>query len=163
MISQTMQTAFSTHIQAELYSSHLYLAMSAFCEAKNFKGFGRWLRVQASEEREHALKMLDFVLARAGQPQIKALEAPPAEHGGILDVFEQVLKHERQVTEQVHKLYEAARAEKDLATQTFLQWFVDEQVQEEATATEIVEKLRFVGDKGGGVLYLDKEYGKRTS
>jgi ferritin len=161
MISQSMQSGLNSHIQAEKYSSYLYLAMSAYCEAKNFAGFGRWLRVQSTEENEHALKMLDHLLTRGGRAEFKAIEAPPVEYGSMLELFETVQKHERHVTDLIHKLYETARNEKDLATQVFLQWYVDEQVQEEASASEIVEKLRMVGDKGSGVLYLDKEYGKR--
>lgn len=163
MISQTMQDALNAHIHAENYSSYLYLAMAAWCDQTNFKGFGRWLRVQANEEREHALKMMDYLLDRGGKVALRAIEAPPAEFGSMQQVFETVLKHEQHVTSLVHKLFETARAEKDLATETFLQWYVTEQVQEEATASEVVEKIRMVGDRPGSVLYLDKEYGKRQS
>lgn len=161
MIGQTIQNAINMQIQAEMNSANLYLAMSVYCSTKNLQGFGHWLRVQSNEEREHAMKMIDHVLARGGQVEIKTIEAPPKEFGSIVSVFESVLKHEKLITERVHRLYEAAATEKDLATQTFLQWFIAEQVEEEATATEIVEKLRMLGDKTSAVLYLDKEYGKR--
>lgn len=163
MISQTMQDALNAHIQAENYSAYLYLAMSAWCDQTNFKGFGRWLRVQANEEREHALKMMDYLLDRGGKVTLRAIDAPPAEFGSMQHVFEAVLAHEQHVTGLVHKLFQTARAEKDLASEAFLQWYVAEQVQEEATATEVVEKIRMVGDRPGSVLYLDKEYGKRQS
>jgi ferritin len=163
MISPNMQNAFNAHMQAENYSSYLYLAMAAWCDTLNYKGFGRWLRVQALEEREHGIKMLDFVLDRGGKPEFKAIEAPPAKFGTLVEVFEAVLKHEQHVTALVHKLFETARAEKDLASETFLQWFVSEQVQEEADVGEIFEKLKMVGDRPGAALYLDKEYGKRTA
>ena len=161
MISQNMQNALNAHFQAEVYSSYLYQAMSAWCTSQNYAGFGRWLRVQATEEHAHALKLLDFVLDRGGKSEFKPIEAPPAEFGNIVQTFEAVLKHECHVTQLVHELFSKARTEKDLASENFLQWFVAEQVQEEATASEIVGKLRMVGDRPGAALYLDKEYGKR--
>ena len=162
MIGPKMQQALNRHVQAELSSSHLYLAMSAACEATPYRGFARWLRVQAEEERAHALKSLDFLLARGGAAALGAVEAPPSSFGGVLEVFEKVLAHERGVTALVHELYATAQGEKDPAAQVFLQWFVTEQVEEEARALEIVEKLRLVGDRPGSALYLDKEYGKRA-
>jgi ferritin len=162
VIGPTMQQALNRHVQAELASSHLYLAMSAACEGTAYKGFGRWLRVQAEEERLHALKSLDFLLARGGTAQLGAIEGAPAAFGNVTEIFEQVLAHERKITALVHDLYALALAEKDAATQVFLQWFVSEQVEEEARALEIVEKLRLVGDRPSAALYLDKEYGKRA-
>jgi ferritin len=161
MLSPKMLDALCRHVDQEVYSAHLYLAMGAYCDAKAFKGFGRWLRVQHLEELEHARKVLDHVIARGGAPAVGAVAAPPREYGAIVQVFEQVLAHERKVTESVHALYAAAAAEKDTATLVFLQWFVDEQVKEEETAAEIVDKLHMVGDRPGAALYLDKEYGKR--
>jgi ferritin len=161
MINAKMQDALVAHVEQELYSAYLYLAMSAYCEVKGYKGFGRWLRAQHEEELIHARKALDYVLARGGQPTLGALPAPPREFGLILDVFEAVLKHERTVTERIHGLHALAVAEKDTATQVFLQWFVSEQVEEEAAASEIVDRLRMVGDRPSAALYLDKEYGKR--
>ena len=162
MIGTTMQQALNRHVAAELSSSHLYLAMAAACEGTVYRGFARWLRVQAEEERLHALKSLDFLLARGGTARLGAVEAPPAAFGTITEVFEKVLAHEQGVTALVHDLHATAVAEKDTASQVFLQWFVSEQVEEEARATEIVEKLRLVGDRPGAALYLDKEYGKRA-
>ncbi len=161
MISGKMQDALCTHVEQEMYSAYLYLAMSAYCETKAFKGFGRWLRVQHEEELDHARKVLDHVLARGGQPALGAIPAPPREFGTILQVFEAVLDHEKKVTERLLALSAAAAAEKDATTEIFLQWFLTEQVEEEAAATEIVEKLRMVSDRPGTALYLDKEYGKR--
>ena len=161
MISPKMQDAISAHIEQELYSAHLYLAMSAHCEARMFKGFGRWLRVQHAEELEHACKLLDYLLDRGGRFSLGSIAAPPREFGNTTQVFEAVLAHERKVTEHVNALYATAGAEKDTASQVFLQWFVTEQVQEEASVGEILEKLRMVGDRPGAELYLDKEAGKR--
>jgi ferritin len=161
MITPKIQDALCVHAEQEFYSAYLYLAMSAWCEAKSFKGFGRWLRVQHEEELDHARKVLDFVIARGGHVTLGAIPAPPRDFTSTLQVFEGVLEHEKKVTERILGLNATATAEKDTATQIFLQWFITEQVEEEAAATEIVEKLRMVSDRPGTVLYLDKEYGKR--
>ncbi len=161
MIAAKMQDALCAHVDDEMYSAYLYLAMSAHCEAHAYKGFGRWLRVQHGEELEHARKVLDYVVARGGKPTLGAIPAPPREFGAIGQVFEAVLAHERHVTERVHALHATAALEKDTACQVFLQWFISEQVEEEAAAAEILDKLRMVGDRPGAALYLDKEYGKR--
>ena len=161
MIGRKMLEALDTQINEELYSAYLYLAMSAHCEARAFKGFGAWLRVQSQEEHQHALKLVDHVLARGATPSLKPVKAPPADFGSVVQTFEAVLAHERHVTERVHALHELAVAEKDVAAQVFMQWYVNEQVEEEAAAAEIVDKLKMVGDRAGSALYLDKEYGKR--
>ena len=161
MITPKMQDALCAHVEQEMYSAYLYLAMGAYCETKAYKGFGRWLRVQHGEELEHARKVVDYVVARGGQTSLGAIPAPPREFGTITQVFEAVLNHERRVTERIHVLYATSAAEKDTAAQVFLQWFVGEQVEEEAAASEILDKLRMVGDRPGAALYLDKEYGKR--
>lgn len=161
MIAAKVQDALNKHVTAELYSSNLYLAMSAWCEAKAYKGFARWLRVQAEEERTHSLKLLDFILARGGTARIGAVEAPGGGWKSVLEVFQAVQQHERHVSEAIDGLHAVAVAQKDTATQVFLQWFVSEQVEEEATAAEIVDKLTLIGDKPATILYLDKEYGKR--
>ncbi len=162
MISKKMQGALEKHVVAELESAYLYLAMSAWCETKAFKGFARWLRIQFEEEQAHALKMLDFLLARGCAVSFGPVGAPSADYASILSVFEKTLEHERQVTKKVHDLHALAGAEKDAATQVFLQWFVSEQVEEEARATEIVDKLKMVESRPSSALYLDKEYGKRA-
>jgi len=161
MIGQKMQDALNAHVTSELFSANLYLAMSAYCEGKAYAGFSRWLRIQYFEELEHAHKMLDHLVARGGTAAIGAVNAPGREFGSILQVFEKVLDHERHVTQSIEELYRAASAERDPASQIFLQWFVSEQVEEEARVKEIVDKLRMVGDKSSAALYLDKEYGKR--
>jgi ferritin len=161
MIGPKMLDALNAHVQDELYSANLYLAMSAYCEASAFKGFGRWLRVQHEEELEHARKILDYVIARGGKANLGAIAAPPREFGNILQVFEAVGEHERKVSEAVDRLHATATAEKDTAAQVFLQWFIAEQVEEEASVAEIVDKLRMVDGRASSALYLDKEYGKR--
>lgn len=161
MISPKMQEAFNAHVTEELFSANLYLAMSAYCESRVYKGFGRWLRVQYQEELAHAGKFVDHLVARGGHVAVGAIAAPPKDFGSILQVFEAVLAHERKVTESLNRFYALAEAEKDSASHVFLQWFVTEQVEEEANVTEIVDKLKMVGDKSSAALYLDKEYGKR--
>ena len=162
MIRPKIEEALNRHVQAESYSAYLYLAMSAYCESKAYKGFARWLRVQHGEELDHAHRCIDFLLARGGQVRLGPIEAPPAAFGTIVEVFEKVLEHERKVSGFVDALYQTALAEKDAASQVFLQWFVSEQVEEEVRAQEIVDRLRMVGDRPGAALYLDKEYGKRA-
>ena len=161
MISPKMQEAFNAHVTEELFSANLYLAMSAYCESRAYKGFGRWLRVQYQEELGHAAKFVDHLVARGGQVAVGAVPAPPKEFGSMLQLFEAVLAHERKVTESLNRFYALAEAEKDSASHVFLQWFVTEQVEEESKVSEIADKLRMVGDKSSAALYLDKEYGKR--
>ena len=161
MIGPRMQDALNRHVQAETSSSYLYLAMSAWCEAKAWKGFARWLRVQSDEELVHARKSLDYLLARGGEAKLGTIEAPPASWASVHEVFDRVLEHERKITAFVYDLHAMAQQEKDRAAEVFLQWFVAEQVEEEARALEVVDRLKIVGDRPGTVLYLDKEYGKR--
>jgi ferritin len=161
MINNKMQEAINDQIQAEFDSAYLYLAMSTYCESQNYKGFAHWLKVQNSEEISHAEKLMDYLKERGGKVVLQAIDAPPVEFGSPLNVFERVLTHEQHVTGHIHKLYEVALAEKDYAAQIFLQWFITEQVEEEASASEIVERLKMIPEKSGALLYIDKELGKR--
>lgn len=161
MISNKMQDAVNNQIQAEFASANLYLAMSAYCESSNLKGFAHWLRVQYQEETTHALKLFDYLLERGGQVKVQSIDAQAAEFGSPLNIFEKVLAHEQHVTALINQLYELAVAEKDYAGQVFLQWFITEQVEEEASASSILETLKMLPDKSGALLYLDKELGKR--
>lgn len=163
MISQKLQDAMNSQIQAELYSAYLYLSMSAYCESKNLGGFAHWMKMQYQEETSHAMKFMDYLQERGGTVALKAIEAPPTEFGTPLELFEQTLAHEIHVTNLINKLYEAALEEKDYAAQIFLQWFINEQVEEEASATAVLERLKIIGDKStGAILYLDKELRKRA-
>ncbi|SCM80985.1 ferritin [Sporomusa sphaeroides] len=163
MISAKLQKAINNQVQAEMYSANLYLSMSGYCMSQNLKGFSNWLRVQYQEETEHALKLLDYLLERGGEVELQAIEAPPTEFGKPVEVFEKVLAHEEHVTSLIHKLYEVAVEEKDVAAQIFLQWFVTEQVEEEASAGDILAQLRMIGDKTGGIFFLDKELAARKA
>lgn len=161
MISKKMQDAINSQIQAELQSAYLYLGMSAYCEEQNLKGFAHWLNIQYKEETEHAMKLYNHLLERGGSVEFKALGAPGNSFGSALEMFEKVLAHEKHITNLINKLYEVALEEKDYPAQIMLHWFIEEQVEEEATATEIVEKLKMVGDKPSSILYLDKAMAKR--
>ena len=161
MISKTMQDALNAQINLEQYSAQLYLAMSAHCTGKSFKGFAHWLMVQASEESAHAAKLIGFLLDRGGRLELKAIAAPPADFGGVIQVFVETLAHEKTITGRISALFEQARNEKDHASEIALQWYVTEQVEEEAHVGEIVDHLQAVGDQGGAIWYLDSKMGKR--
>ena len=163
MLGQRVQEAMNEQIKNELYSAYLYLSMAAYFEAENLSGFARWMRVQAQEEQAHALKFFDFVNERGGRVMLQAIDEPPAEFESPLNVFEETLSHEQTVTSLIHKLYALALEENDYASQVFLHWFVDEQVEEESSATEILEQLKMVGDKAQGLLMLDRALGERGS
>ncbi len=161
MLSQAMQDAINEQIKNEFYSAYLYLSMSAYFQEKNLPGFAAWLRVQFQEEQTHALKLYEHVLDRNGHVDLKALPQPPVEWKTDLEAFQFVLEHEQHVTALIHKLYETDLSEKDYAAQTMLQWFINEQVEEEKNATEIVEQLKLVEARASAVLMLDHRLGKR--
>jgi len=161
MLSQPVQNAINDQIKNELYSAYLYLSMSAHFEANNLPGFAQWMRLQSQEELDHALKFFDYVNERGGRVTLQEIPQPKSEWKTSLEVFNQVLEHEHHVTSLIHKLYETALAEKDYASQVMLQWFIDEQVEEEKNATEIVEQLKLIDAHGTAVLMLDHRLSKR--
>jgi len=161
MIGKTMQDALNAQINAEQYSAQLYLAMAAHCTTMSFKGFAHWLTVQAGEETAHAAKLIQFLLDRGGRLELKPIAAPPTDFGGVIEVFEKVLGHEQGVSIQINNLFAASREAKDYASEIALQWYVTEQVEEEAKVSEIVDHLHAVGDKGGAIWYLDSRMAKR--
>jgi ferritin len=161
MLSQTLQDAINEQIKNEFYSAYLYLAMSAHFETGHLPGCARWMRLQSQEEATHAMKLFDFVHERGGRVVLQAIEQPLAKFGSPVDVFQQALEHERKVTGSIHRLYALAAKENDYATQVMLQWFVEEQVEEERTASDIVEQLKRIGDEPAALFMLDKELGAR--
>ena len=163
MISSKMVAALNEQIKNEQYSSQLYLAMAAWAELKNFRGFGHWLRIQADEERGHAIKILDYLVDLEATVTLKALDQPPADFKSVQKLFDEVLEHEKKVSDMINKLYAQAIEEKDYRSQIFLQWFVNEQIEEEANASEIRQKLSDIGDKSSGVYWIDKELKKREA
>jgi ferritin len=161
MISPAMVAALNEQIKHEYYSSYLYLAMSAYSDQQNLKGFAHWMRIQADEERGHAMKFYDYLLSLGLRVELKAIEQPPLEFGSPRAMFQQVLAHERMITGLIHTLYEHAHAEKDYRTQIMLQWFVSEQIEEEANAAEILSRIEQVEERMSAVLWIDKELKKR--
>ncbi len=163
MIAESIQSDFNRHIQFEMASSHLYLSMAGWCEQKGLRGFGNWMRQQAEEERLHVMKFFDFVLDRGGNVQLAAIEAPPHEWDSPLAIFEAAYAHECEVSRRIDALVDTVMEVRDHAANAFLQWFVNEQVEEEATVGEVVSRLRLVGDDGRGILLIDQELAGRTA
>ena len=161
MIGKAMQDAMNEQINKELFSAYLYLSMAAYFEARNLSGFAHWMRVQADEEREHAMKFYNFILERAGNVLLKAIDAPKTEWSSSLEVAQEVAAHEAKVTASIYALHELAMQEKDYPAQVMLQWFIIEQVEEEKNAAEIVANLKLIEERATAVLMLDKQLGKR--
>ena len=162
MFKEKVQSALNEQLNWELYSSYLYLSMSAYFQAINLLGFANWMRVQAQEELVHAMKFYDFINERGGRVILQQVEPPPTEWSSPVDVFENAYKHEQKITGLINDLVNLAVGEGDHATNIFLQWFVTEQVEEEASADEVVQKLKLVGDDSSGLFMLDREMGQRV-
>ena len=160
-LSKKMQDAINEQIREELASAYIYLSMAAYCESINLPGFAKWMRAQSNEELEHAMKFYEYVHDRGGRVLLHAIEQPPAEFEGPLGVFEKTLEHEQYITGCIHQLYGMAVAENDYASLGILQWFVDEQVEEEQSASEILEVLKMIGEKGQGLFMLDRQLAQR--
>ena len=163
MISAKMQKALNTHLNEEFYSSYLYLSMAAYFEAKNLKWFANWMRIQAAEEQMHGMKFFNFILQKGGKVTLAEIGVPKIEWKSISEVFTDTLKHEQKITGLINKLVEVAMLEKDFATNNFLQWFVTEQVEEEANVEEIIHKIEMIGDNKSGLYMLDNELGARVA
>jgi len=162
MLSDRMQNALNDQVNAELYSAYLYLSMSAYFQSIDLPGFAKWMRMQALEEQVHAMKLFDHVIERGGRAILPAIEGPATEWDSPTAVFENTLAHEQKVTGLINGLVDLAVEEKDHASNIFLQWFVSEQVEEEATASEVLGKVRRVENVPQGLLMLDNELGTRT-
>ena len=161
MIGKKMEEALNGQLNAEYYSAYLYLSMAAYFESVNLPGFAHWMTVQAKEETGHAMKIYRHIVDRDGRVTLTAIEAPPKQWQSPLDAFNDTLKHERKVTGLIHKLVDLAIAEKDHAASVFLNWFVSEQVEEEANASAIVEKLKMVKNASGPMMMLDRHLAER--
>jgi ferritin len=161
MISKTMETALSRQVNRELYSAYLYLAMSSYFETVSMKGFAKWMRLQSQEERMHAMKIYDYVVARGGKVTLQDIEAPKNKWASAGKVFEDTYAHEQKVTAMINNLVDLAKKENDHATFEMLQWFVKEQVEEELHASDILNQITIVGDVPGHLFYLDHLLGKR--
>ena len=161
MLSPKIEEALNKQINAELFSSYLYLSMSAYFESQGLPGMAHWMRLQVDEERVHGMKFYDFVHERNGRVTLDAIEAPQTEWDSPLAAFEATLEHEQKVTGLINDLVNLSIAEKDHAASNFLQWFVDEQVEEEATVQTILDKLKLVGDHGVAIFMIDNELARR--
>jgi ferritin len=162
-VNATVLGAINEQINSEFTASYTYLAMAGFCERQKFVGAAKWLRLQSEEERLHGLKLFDFVLARDGAVELKAIDKPDTGFSNLAAVFEQALAHEQQVTLNINALYELCFREKGFAEMTELQWFLTEQVEEEKIAREIVAKFHLVKNDPAAILDLDRELGARTT
>jgi ferritin len=162
MLKENVQEALNEQLNAELYSSYLYLSMSAYFQSVELKGFANWMRVQAQEELMHAMKFYDYVNERGGRVILKEIATPQTEWDSPKAAFEHVYQHEQKVTGLIGNLVELAIKEKDHATNNILQWFVTEQVEEESSAKEGLEKIKLVGNESSGLLLLDQELAQRV-
>ncbi|HDL08216.1 MAG TPA: ferritin [Desulfobacteraceae bacterium] len=162
MLSEKMEKDLNNQLNAELYSSYLYLSMTSYFKSIKLDGFANWMYVQAQEELTHAMKFYDFINQRGGKVILTQIEAPPTLWNSSVEVFEDTLKHEQKVTALINNLVETALAEQDHATNIFLQWFVTEQIEEEENVGSVLEKLKLLKDTGGGMFLIDRELAKRA-
>ncbi|HEY9076491.1 MAG TPA: ferritin [Anaerolineaceae bacterium] len=160
-MNKNLVAEINKQIQYELASGYLYLSMAAHFESANLGGFAHWMKIQAKEEQEHALKFFEYLIDRGEKVVLQAIEQPPAEFGTPLSVFEQALEHEKGVTARIYKLYKLAQDDGDYASQSFLTWYVNEQVEEEKNASQIVEWLKMAGSSTNALFMLDSVLRKR--
>lgn len=161
-LSQKITDAFNEQINMELASAYVYLSMSAYCDEQNLPGAATWLRIQWQEELAHATKLIDYLAERGSHVALKAIAEPPAKFKSLLDVFEQVLQHEQDVTASIYRIMDLATTEKDYAAQALLQWYVNEQVEEENQPSEIISMLKLAGDSGSGLMIVDRRLAERA-
>ena len=162
MIGKKIRDAFNEQIKHETFSAYLYLQMAAYFHDKGLDGMAQWMHVQALEELTHAMKFFDHIVERGGSVELLAIEKPTKTWKSPLDAFKAALKHEEFITGKINELVKLSNAQKDFASQSMLQWFVDEQVEEEANATKNVQMLEMIGDSGNGLMMVDRELGMRT-
>ena len=162
MLTKRMEEELNDQIVREMFSSNLYLSMSSYFESINLRGFANWMRIQAQEEFAHTMKFYEYILDRGGRAIIGQIEAPRNQWENVLDVYSEVLDHERAVTASINNLVKIAREENDFATDNFLQWYVAEQVEEEANVSDVLEQLKMIDGKGAGLFILDRELKQRV-
>ena len=161
MLKEKVLKALNEQINAEQYSALLYLSMSAWLEEKGLPGFANWMYVQYQEELTHANKIFKYVVERGGKVELKGIDQMPVDFESVVSIAEMTLEHEQHVTSLINNLVDIAIEEKDHASQSFLTWFVDEQVEEEANASEILDKLKLIGGHGNGLFMIDRELRQR--
>jgi len=162
MISNKIYELMLNQINAELSASYLYLSMSTYFEANNLRGLAKWMKMQSEEEREHAMKFYDYLVTVGKRVVLKAVPEPKSEWSSIMEVWQDTLNHEKKVTDMINTIMKQAVEEKDFASMNFLNWFIDEQVEEVAAVEDIIAKFEMIGDSKQGLYFLDKELGSRT-
>ena len=163
MLKRNVLKALNDQINAEFYSAYLYLGMSAWCEDRNLPGFAAWMRKQFEEEQKHALKIFDYVLEQNEAVHLAAISAPPAVYKSLQEIWEETYAHEQHVTSLIHKVYALALKEQDFATQGLMQWYVNEQVEEEATAETLLHQVKTLAKSPEGLIMLDRELATRPA
>ncbi len=163
MLKDKIQKALNVQMNLELSSSYLYLSMAAYFESENLNGFSHWMKVQSGEEYGHAMKIYSYINQRNGRVNLSKIDAPKSEWKDAVEVFAETLKHEEKVTKSIDDIVDLTISEKDHATNTYLQWFVTEQVEEEATVMNILDKFKMIGDNKNGLFLLDRELGMRAA
>ncbi|MBT3208961.1 MAG: ferritin [Bacteroidetes bacterium] len=162
MLSTKLEIELNKQLNAELFSAYLYLSMSSFLATKNLSGFSNWMKVQFEEEQAHALKLYKYIIDRGGRVLLQQIESPKNEWTDVIDVFEDIFKHEQKITSMINELVNLSMEEKDHATVNLLQWYISEQVEEEATVSDILEQLNLIEGKGAGLFMLDREMKQRV-
>ncbi len=163
MMNAKMVDALNKQINEEYYSSYIYLAMAAYLDDQDLDGMGHWMRMQAQEEHLHAMKIFDYMLERGARIELFAVAAPPREWDSPLAAFEGALEHEKYMTDNINTLVDLAISERDHATNNIMQWYVSEQVEEEANVENIVKKMKMMGDSGHGLFMMDRELASRPA
>lgn len=162
MLAKKITEILEQQISKELASSYAYLGMSSYCQSIGFEGAAKWLKLQSAEEREHAYKIYDYLELQQVKPKLPAISAPRQEFASLIEVFEQAVAHERSVTNSINEIASTAQADRDHATYSLMQWFVNEQLEEEASALKIVEQLKMIGDNPGLLLSFDRVLANRA-
>jgi len=162
MLKSKVEAALNEQINKELFSSYLYLSMGNYFESKNLAGFANWMRIQSQEEYQHAMKILNYTNQKGGRVALKQIAEPKIEWDSTVKVFEDTYEHEKMISASINAIVDLALEEKDHATHSFFQWFVNEQVEEEASAQKILEEVRMISDFKAGLFMLDRELGQRT-
>jgi ferritin len=161
-INRKVEQVLNKQVNLEFWSGYLYLSMSAWCDNIGLKGFANWMHIQHQEEMAHALKIFNFILTRAGKVELEPIAAVPVSWDGFLPMFEDVYDHECKITASINSCYEVAVAEKDHSTASMLQWFIDEQTEEEDNALNVIEQIKLVGNEGEGMYHIDKQLATRV-
>ena len=162
-IGDAMRDSINHHINAEFYSSYLYLSMSIFCDASDLPGFAHWMRIQSHEEYNHAIRLVDYIEDRDGRVALLPIQQPPVEFDSVDHIMQETLAHEQHVSALINDLYRVAVTEGDYATQIMLQWFINEQVEEEKAVRDVIASLRMVNGRSDALLLLDREMGSRAA